>query len=55
MSHVKKKQSSPHTHLGPTVFEYTLGIVNRVELNRFDQSRKGGLLQHGRAFGIAEP
>ena len=43
MSHVKKKRSLPNSLLPPHVFEYTLGIANRVELFRFDQIRNGGL------------
>ena len=39
MSHVKKKRSSPNPLLPPHVFEYTLGVTNRVELKRFNQSR----------------
>ena len=43
MSHVKKKRRLPNSLLPPHVFEYTLGIANRVELFRFDQNRNGGL------------
>ena len=39
----QKKKSSPSTHLAPHIFEYTLGIANRVELFRFDQIRNRGL------------
>jgi hypothetical protein len=42
MSHVKNKRNLPNSFFPQHVFEYTLGIANRVELNRFNQSRKGG-------------